>query len=379
MAPYPSTLYARPTRRPDNYTEDERRACTLSVSPEVFRFMTYCFFWSLCILAYFLRRIWAIPYLEAGWDSSMGDVETKGCGPFNRGINRNPQRFDFIDYGDGFSMEHSHLSEAFGYNNICVLWDYSPSREGTAMYFPFFEYSMVIYLFLDFVNIMLSYRRGEVSRWFYELVKICTPINILLCAWFRLIFVFIAYDNPRGHTFGFLGLQIALLSVAISNVIYILMTRQCYPTFRLSQRGTRMIAWTYLVLNALISAVKLFGTAWIVLDPNGWGPEFYRIETPIFGRKLGQLIDYVWMFFNAVFPWLISYARMRDEEPFTIRIELPLDAHKYLEDQNPRPPQCYGPFGILCTSDTDENDEGVLNNETAPLNGPNGDENEERI
>lgn len=41
---------------------------------------------------------------------------------------------------------------------------------------------------------------------------------------FRMIFVAIAYDDVRSHTAGFLCLQLALFSVIIMNVIYVLET-----------------------------------------------------------------------------------------------------------------------------------------------------------
>ena len=53
------------------------------------------------------------------------------------------------------------------------------------MYYPVFEYSLMVYLCLDFVVTTLAYKRGELSEWFWKFSKIVFPLNILLCSQFR--------------------------------------------------------------------------------------------------------------------------------------------------------------------------------------------------
>ena len=221
-----------------------------------------------------------------------------------------------LNYGEGFTFDETHLEEEFGYPNVCTYWDYSPAREVVGMYFPLFEYSLVMYLLLDFVNTKLSYRRGELPEWYWMLMKIVTPINIILCIWFRMIFIFIAYDEPQLHTCAFLGLQITLISVAITNTLYVLQTGQSYPTIPISKSQTAVIASFYLILNLAISSVKIYATILIVLP--GRGPDFYKHPTFIPGMVLGKLVDTLWMIMNAVIPFGIAYVRMLNEEPITI-------------------------------------------------------------
>lgn len=73
----------------------------------------------------------------------------------------------------------------FGFKNICANWDYSPSRELTAMVYPLFEYSLLIYLILDFWTTQLANNRGELNAWFWKFSQIAFCINIVLCAQFR--------------------------------------------------------------------------------------------------------------------------------------------------------------------------------------------------
>lgn len=235
-----------------------------------------------------------------------------------------------IGYGEPFSMDESHLTELFGFNNICTYWDYSPSREIIAMYFPFFEYSLVMYIVIDFVNTMLSYRNGELPRWYWILMKIVTPFNILFCVMFRMIFVFIAYENPRYHTLAFLGLQMALIIVAFFNVWYILLTRQEWTKpCKLGRLGLARMAVVYLSLNVAISAVKIYATIYIVANKDVVSPRFYKI--PVGGVVLGQIIDWIWMLFNGVLPLIISALRMVNEDPFTVTFSQPKH-HWYSED-----------------------------------------------
>jgi hypothetical protein len=73
----------------------------------------------------------------------------------------------------------------FGYPNICTRWDYSPSREATAVIYPILEYSLMIYIFLDYVTIYLAYLRGSIAPWFYRLTKWLFWINMILVSEFR--------------------------------------------------------------------------------------------------------------------------------------------------------------------------------------------------
>lgn len=230
-----------------------------------------------------------------------------------------------MKYGEGFGLDETHLTEAFGFNNICTNWDYSPATEVTALYFPIFEYSLVLYLFLDFVSTMMSYKRGLLPDWYWRLMQFFTPINMLLSAWFRMIFVAKAYDETAWHTAGFLGLQCVLINVAVMNVLYVLMTGQSYPSLGLSKSETAKYAKWYLAGNLAISSVKIYATFYIVfISPIAHSPDFYKYPT-FLGPKfvLGKVIDIIWMIFNAILPAIIAWYRMVDERPLEITVFVP--------------------------------------------------------
>lgn len=302
----------------------DQQKIKLTIKPEFARCLTYLFLWTFFILAKVVTMVWVEPILEGGAAALNLPPEQYGCPPFNRDqeILGNSPIFGF-SFGDGFSMDETHLAEAFGFANICTLWDYSPSREFMALYFPFFEYSLVGYIVLDYFVMEISHNRRLLPNWFIYIVRFVTPINMLLGAWFRMIFVADAFTQTKFHTFGFLGLQFAVMSVAILNVVYVLLTGQGYPNHGITPEKAASYAKWYLGLNIFISSFKMYATFYIVfISPNGYGPNFYRLMTPI-GWCVGKIIDFFWMVFNAILPPYIAWVRMNNEEPLEIDILVP--------------------------------------------------------
>lgn len=279
---------------PHAFTEDGQAGFTLSVKPELWRHRAFVFLWTTCLLGYIVTNVWVEPYLEEG--AVDEPIERKGCGPFNR--NADDNAFG-LAYGEGFDMSESHSVEQLGFNHVCALWDYSPSREVTALYFPLFEYSFVVYTFLDFVLHMVSYQKGELPEWYWKIIKVTTPIVVVFVLWFRMMFVATTYDNPLLHATSLVGLQVALFFSATTNVTYIWLTGQSYPTLGLSARQTGLYAKIFLQFNAIVTVLKMKGT----------------------------LRDSLWIFCNAFVPWVISIVRKNSEDPLSVAVTAP--AHVY--------------------------------------------------
>jgi len=205
-------------------------------------------------------------------------------------------------------------------------WDYSPSREATAMVYPLFEYSLLFYLILDFTLAAISYKKGYLSARYWKVAQIAFPFQIILCAWFRMIFVIAAYDWVQGHTAGFLGLQIVLVSVACLNTAYVLETQASYG-FLGGLQGTRIAGYTFIICDLLISGVKVYLSSYVVfglgLTENGGHTYPPWALGPVGGNMVvGQAIDLVWMIFNAVLPLIISFIRSKSEPPISFTIDL---------------------------------------------------------
>ena len=138
---------------------------------------------------------------------------------------------DFATEEECLIIYDSDLKHMFGYNNTCVYWDYSPSREIIAMIYPLFEYSYFIYVVFDYIHLRLACPHVPgTAQWLQTLGNIVTPIELLLIAWFRMIFVYTVYDTKQyegpirgvvGHTMSFFGVQLALILIAFENGTYI--------------------------------------------------------------------------------------------------------------------------------------------------------------
>jgi hypothetical protein len=134
-------------------------------------------------------------------------------------------------------------------------------------------------------------------------------------------FVCISYESIKQHTAGFLGLQIALILVAVQNTMHVIILGESYPYLNLSTVQTTRLAKTYLVLNCLISSVKIWATTYII--NHGVGPDLYKAQSGIGDLVWGRIIDIIWMIFNAILPFFISFVRMQDEAPIEFEISLP--------------------------------------------------------
>lgn len=101
----------------------------------------------------------------------MGSLK---AGPKVEGNQYKPFNQDAPGKGLDFNFEtESHLMQTFRFENTCANWDYTPLSETVSMLCPLFEYSLLIYLVLNFLTIALSYKRRELSKWFCFFVKIC--------------------------------------------------------------------------------------------------------------------------------------------------------------------------------------------------------------
>ena len=334
------------------------KTMNFEVQPETLRFYAYVFFWTMGLVAILLTEFVVYDYLKAG----PGPGEP-ACPPFQS--------------GQGFDLHtDSHLIRVYGFNNvrpcgiwqkklnlyclvlfgflcvipspnqclhfelnmclvflttlptsntgichrnpqICSNWDYSPAREIVALIYPVFEYTLLLYLVADFVNTAISFHKGWVSRRYFRVARVLFPVMILLCSWFRMIFVILVYENARGHTAGFLGLQLTLMMVACLNVWYISETKIEYD-FLGGLRGTRVCALTYLVCDLAVSATKFWLDVHVVVGypyPS-WG------TTQVGDQVVGQIVDHIWMIFNAILPLIISYVRSRNERPLEVSVDL---------------------------------------------------------
>ena len=206
-------------------------------------------------------------------------------------------------------IANSPLVGMFGYNNICVYWDYSPSRELTAMFYPLVEVPLIAYIVLQCLQVVRDHRRDIVPTWFLRFVYVITPIQLLLMLWFRMIFVVDAFVDVKGHTAGFLGLQVAMCLIALQNLLYQKLHGYALP----------FPSWVwdaYMGLLVVVTATKMTHTLLLFFAEGG---SFIDVTTAG-GAKLAKMIDVAWMLLAAVVPIGLAELQRRSEPGLTFRI-----------------------------------------------------------
>lgn len=289
---------------------DEGEVIKWNVNVEAIRVIAYVNFFIMIICAMIINAVAASPRLKDG--PADGSI----CGAFDGAMG------DKVDPpvvpGQGFDVAtQSHLQRSFGFNNVCANWDYSPSRELTALVFPLFEYSFLLYVILDFLKAYIYFKKGWCSKVFFRAFQVVFPFMLIGCSWFRMIFVIIAYEDMSGHTAGFFGFQITLIMVAVMNTWFVIDTKASFAWLG-GQKGTTAVAIFYLGMNMIICAIKMFLTASIVFtgSPASWS------TNEIFGMYIGQFVDNLWMLFNVLIPMAVAAIRGLSEDVLTIEIDL---------------------------------------------------------
>lgn len=220
-------------------------------------------------------------------------------------------------------LSNSALIDNFGYNNICINWDYSPSRELMAMFYPCVELSFLAYLLSAHFQVWNGYKQGSLSRMFFLVDRYLLIVQIILLSWVRMIFVIIADEFIAGHTAGFIGLQVLLCSVAVKNGIYYeKMNSPPLAMFlkwrgkpdALSKKSQMTIHWVYVSLLILATLGKMIFVISIfagnpVVNPKTSG-----------GATVGRTIDFLWMALAAVAPFFISIIQRHHTPKVTIQI-----------------------------------------------------------
>ena len=186
------------------------------------------------------------------------------------------------------------------------------------MIYPIFEYTLILYIVLDFFQIKNDYENGKVKDGMFSTANILFWVKIVLVAWFRMIFVCTVLGEPISffgaempsvvaHTLGFFGMQFALILVAFENVSYLFYTGK--SMFGMSIFWTQVSAVVYLVLLATLTLLKISWASSIFI----WGEPWISDPWP-------SIFDRSWMLLAAFMPIPFSIYGMRTEPTMVISI-----------------------------------------------------------
>jgi len=268
-------------------------ATTFTFHTEWVRFYAYLAFWGMCLFAIIVTSFAVKPYL----------------GPCPAYEGAEPT----------YGMHCSVLMDTFGFNNICVNWDYSPSREATALVYPLFEYSIILYIVLEYLQKKNDFENNKFSEKYMSITTTLFWIKIVLVAWFRMIFVCSVFQEPIAffgtempavvaHTLGFFGMQFGLILIAFENVFYIWYTGGTMWCFSVDM--TKYMSVAYMVLLTFCTCFKI-----------SWASSIFIWGEPWVSEPWPAIADRTWMVLAALFPLFFALNGTKTEPPMTITIK----------------------------------------------------------
>jgi hypothetical protein len=195
------------------------------------------------------------------------------------------------------------LDQTFGYSNICLFFDFPPSRVATAIVYPFVEIPLLLYIVLNYLRTREMYlEQHRIRKWEYLLCSLFFPVSFILTMYFRMVFVVEAFEDVVGHTLGFQGLQLSLCLVAIQNYWY------NKATNNVPFASKKWISLTYLFSLLGSTSIKMV-LVWSI---------FLGTAVTTFGAVLGRIIDICWMVLAAIIPLFLAIHQRKTTEKFRI-------------------------------------------------------------
>jgi len=220
-------------------------------------------------------------------------------------------------------LSDTPLIKTFGYNNICVYWDYEPARTMIAMIYPFVEIPLVFYLFNKSIKWKMLHSAGYLPTPLYILTLINTIIEVLLGLMFRMIFVVEAFQNVVGHTLPFQGLQVCLCLVAVENFLYDYKTNNVpFKNHQTFSRPALIIGFVYLISLLIVTSLKIIYVTSVFLK----APVF-DVTVPA-QKSFVTNLDTFWMFLAAVVPFFLALRGRIASGDTDIKIQFPIDSER---------------------------------------------------
>jgi len=260
----------------DTYVKEKGDQILCNINPEYFRLVTWGSFWAFVLIAVIITN------------ASKVDLANT----------------PFVIY--------------YGYNNICTMWDYLPTRPIMALLCPLLEVPLVSYIVTNHFRIRETYIEGKeknnqkISDCKMRLMNIFLPIMVLCAISFRLIFIMRPDDSKLDfviHTLIFHMIMIAFSLLCIENYWFDLATDNLpfSPKYH-------CIHLFYVVALILVSIIKMLLSYFLfhghdVIDHRHYGwVEFLNV------------LDKLWFVFNAVIPMGYAWVNRNKSKCFRILI-----------------------------------------------------------
>ncbi len=193
-------------------------------------------------------------------------------------------------------LDHSLLVQVFGYNNICVNFDYPPSTYVLPFLWAVTLVLLLLYIAAHWLQMRAEVRQGTLDRKLYAHLSRLKFFEAFTLVSFSTIFAV----NPEGwdhtlfiHTAPFFLLQVGMVSLAMSNTLHGIKSGYW--------RRLGLPAWfngaaiAYCILFGIIVCFKIPAAANAMAGSPWWA------QTDTFKNVAGY-IDLMFLLFAAVVP-----------------------------------------------------------------------------
>jgi|GEM_PF-5597249 len=233
---------------------------TFTIHPETFRIISYIGFWLMVVVGAILTFLY-VPNEE---------------------------------------ISHSQLVKTFGYNNICILFDYPPSVYWTAQMLNYLQFTFFLYLFLIWLRNYKAYQQEIVSYSFFCFSSVSTIIEAILLSGFHMIFLINPSVNIIGHSLPFVGFEICLVLHAFQNFLF-------FKKAMILPSLVQNIGLFYLICFVLVAFLKI-----------GLQIEaLFHLKFFLFPILALRAVDLSWLVLGTIAPLFFSFFLRRRTAPIT--------------------------------------------------------------
>jgi len=225
-------------------------------------------------------------------------------------------------YVNPSNIQSSTLKQTFGFNNICIYFDFQPSLTFAAMFWVIPEAAFNLYIIFNFLTFYFLYKSSKLPRWQLIVTMISSPIQLTAISVFRLVFVEHEPDNLELHSWPFLFLQLGILLIALQNLWY-------YNAADL-HKGHKIVNYVFVVGSLIITFIYQLNTISIFSGNPVWcstGPDCQA------GAAAAHAFDTLWFLSGSVLPVFYAFY-FRSKNPalkFTITTTHGADAKDRFE------------------------------------------------
>ncbi|WP_057830744.1 hypothetical protein [Colwellia sp. TT2012] len=214
----------------------------------------------------------------------------------------------------GINLDDSLLTQVFGYNNICVYFDFAPSTYVLPLVWAVTLVLLLLYIVVHWMRMREEMQEGTLTPALYKTLTSLKVFEALTFISFTTIFAVNPGDPNDGtytlviHTMPFFLLQLGMVSLAMSNTLHGIRSGY-WQRLGLPSWFTKG-AIVYCIIFAMVVAFKIpVATNAMVLafmspqELNGLGNSIWWEQTPLL-KSIAMFADKMFLVCAAIIPML---------------------------------------------------------------------------